>query len=186
MNFPKLDIKYFHRLDSMARIEKRSLKSAKFERKAMKQYKKKNNRKKKYIYRKKEMQDRSFSIEENEISIYSWLSLSFSFCFFVGLVVVCWRLLGRNKRKCELFFFFPLSVCTVRLETVCRDALRWSSSLSSPFPVCIAFRRNRGNSHGSRSRDSAVPILARRGSTYPLAIVRILKHKAHIARLPDG
>lgn len=28
------------------------------------------------------------------------------FFFYVGLVVVCWRLLGRNKRKCETFLFF--------------------------------------------------------------------------------
>lgn len=41
--------------------------------------------------------------------------------------------------------------------------------------LVVAFRRSRDSSHGSRSRDSAVPIPARRGSTYPLAIARKLQ-----------
>lgn len=39
----------------------------------------------------------------------------------------------------------------------------------------VAFRRSRDSFHGSRSRDSAVPTPARRGSTYPLATARKLQ-----------
>lgn len=41
--------------------------------------------------------------------------------------------------------------------------------------MVVAFRRIRDSFHGTRSRDSAVPVLARHGSTYPRAIVHTLQ-----------
>ena len=85
------------------------------------------------------------------------------------------------------FFGFSLSVAITPSTRLSARPMSFVDRLSHSLGrhhcrrlfLGIAFRRTRGNSHGSRSRDSAVPIPARRGSTYPLAIVRILKHKAH-------
>ena len=130
---------------------------------------------------------------------YSRGCLSFvSFCFLISLffflfsmlawswcVGGCW---GKKQTKIVKLFvklFHCLSRSTASTIVARR---RWVSlivsvSLGRDHRRCrtlgIAFRRTRGNSHGSRSRDSAVPIPARRGSTYPLATARTLKHKKH-------
>ena len=116
--------------------------------------------------------------------------LLFDFFFFFFL---CWlgrgvlaAVGGRNKRKLWNFLWSFFTVCRDTPSTIVARR-RWVSlivsvSLGRDHRRCrslgIALRRTRGNSHGSRSRDSAVPIPARRGSTYPLATARTLKHKA--------
>lgn len=121
--------------------------------------------------------------------------LFFRFFFFL-----CW--LGRGvlaavgKKQTKMwnfsflffsFFGFSLSVAITPSTRLSARPMSFVDRLSHSLGrhhcrrlfLGIAFRRTRGNSHGSRSRDSAVPIPARRRSTYPLAIVRILKHKAN-------
>ena len=122
---------------------------------------------------------------------------SFGFFFFI-----CWlgrgvlAAVGKKQTKNVKLFFsflffsffgFSLSVAITPSTRLSARPMSFVDRLSHSLGrhhcrrlfLGIAFRRTRGNSHGSRSRDSAVPIPARRGSTYPLAIVRILKHKAH-------
>lgn len=121
-------------------------------------------------------------------------------CLFFRFFFLCW--LGRGvlaavgKKQTKMwnfsflffsFFGFSLSVAITPSTRLSARPMSFVDRLSHSLGrhhcrrlfLGIAFRRTRGNSHGSRSRDSAVPIPARRGSTYPLAIVRILKHKEH-------
>lgn len=97
--------------------------------------------------------------------------------FWLGRGV--WRLLERLLNKYVISRMFLSRDTEVILMIRALATRRGSAGAVIVIIVVawlvVAFRRIRDSSHGSRSRDSAVPAPARRGSTYPLAIVRTLQ-----------